>query len=70
MFGSSTRFTPQLETLDTRANPGGAGGLGGEVFTGHTAVVGEVQTVETAQVGGIWVGNVNDWGRGGIGGDV
>ena len=70
MCTSSTCFTPRLETLETRANPGGRGGLGGEVYTGGTAVVGEVHTAEPAPVGGVWVGNGNDGGRGGISGDV
>jgi hypothetical protein len=70
MFGSSTRFAPRLETLDTRANPGGRGGLSGDFFTVHTAVVGEVQTTDPAPVGGIWVGGVDNGGRGGIGGEV
>jgi hypothetical protein len=70
MCTSSTCFTPRLETLETRANPGGAGGLGGEVYTGGMAIVGVVHTTDSAPIGGIWVGGVDNGGRGGLGGEV
>lgn len=36
---SAARFLPALEGLELRANPGGRGGLGGEVLYGQNAVV-------------------------------
>lgn len=44
--GPAVRFTPQLEALDLRANPGGRGGIGGEVFTGSYAAVTEMHIGE------------------------
>ena len=69
MTKPSFRFTPQVETLDIRANPGGRVGGGGDIFTGSNAIIGELQTFEVVNPHGVWVGEVIDGGRTGIGGE-